>query len=66
VQAATAQRPRVRLERPIAAGRIDAAGELAADRGRRAAHERRDLADRAPLLAQVGQAHALVFGQVAR
>jgi hypothetical protein len=62
MEAAAPERPPVGLERPVPAGRIDAAAEFPADRRERPAHDRRDLAHRAPLAAQVGEADALVLG----
>jgi hypothetical protein len=65
MEAAAPERPSVGLEWPVSAVRIDATAELAADRRERPAHDRRDLAHGAPLVAQVGQADALVLRQVA-
>ena len=66
MQSSPRMRTPLRLERPIATARVGAAGELAADGGRRPAHEGGDLAHRASLTAEVGQADALVLGQVPR
>lgn len=65
LQAATSQRLALGLERPVAAGRVSASGQLAADGRRRPAHQGGDLAHRALLAAQVGQPDTLIFGQVA-
>ena len=56
----------LRLERPIATRRVGAAGELATDGRRRPAHAGGDLAHRASLTTEVGEADALVLGEVAR
>lgn len=66
VQMATQEGTPVGLEGPIATSRVGTAGELAADRGGRPSHQGGDVAHRALLAAQVGEADPLVFGQVAR
>ncbi|CAN5656503.1 hypothetical protein BH20CHL7_BH20CHL7_12940 [soil metagenome] len=65
MQAAAPQGAPVGLERPVPTDGVGAAGELAADGREGPPHQGGDLEHRAPLLAQVGQADALVFGQVA-